>query len=348
MSIASSAEPVDRTIRRRRRLTLLAVLTVIAAPAAAGVITVRDTDPVILELPPVDLPAGALHDAIPQPPPLATTLPRSGWIRGFTLSIEDAGGRPVPQVVIHHVKLLTPDRRDLFSPAMRHLLAAGSETQPLMLPALFGYRVEAGDSVLLSGMVHNPTDTSWKGVRIRLHVQYTADQEWPEPVHVLPFFMHVTEPGMPSHYDLPPGPSQRSWDLRPAIPGRILGVGGHIHRYGTRLRIEDVTSGDVIWDATVKRDANGNVVDVPRSYFILRTGVPIHPDRVYRVTAYYDNPTNDTLREGGMGAVAGIFLPDGDAAYPAIDRTDPVYLRQAASEYGEWWPGADSAAHHHH
>lgn len=347
MSIASAAVPGDLAVRRRRRLTFLGALTLVAAPATAGVVTLRDADPFVLELAPVDLPAGAVHDQVQQPRPIATTLPRSGWIRGFTLAIADADGQPVPQDVLHHVKLLTPDRRDLFSPAMRHLLAAGSETEPLLLPALFGYRVEAGDSVLLSGMVHNPTGTSWKGVRISLHIQYMADQEWPAPIDVLPFFMHVTEPGTPSHYDLPPGLTQRSWEMRPAVRGRILGVGGHIHRHGTRLRIEDVTTGAAIWDAEVKLDSAGYVLEVPRSYFLLRTGVPIHPDRVYRVTAWYDNPTADTLRDAGMGAVGGIFMPDGDAAYPPIDRTDPVYRRQAAGDYGAWWPGADSTTHHH-
>jgi hypothetical protein len=348
MSIASAAIPGERAVRRRRRLTLLLVLTVIAAPATAAVITAGESDPLVLALEPVDLPAHALHDEVEQPRPLATTLDRSGWIRGFTLSIEDLAGRAVPQTLLHHVKLLIPDRRDLFSPAMRHLLAAGSETESLLLPALFGYRVEAGDSVLLSGMVHNPTDTAWQGVRIRLQVEYMSDEEWPEPIDVLPFFMHVTEPGTPSHYDLPPGRSQRSWDMQPAVPGRILGVGGHIHRYGTGLRIEDVTAGIVIWDAKTQLDAEGNVLEVPRSYFVLRTGVPIYTDHVYRVTAFYDNPGADTLRDGGMGAVAGIILPDRDAAYPAIDRSNPVYLRQAAGEYGRWWPGADSTSHHHH
>src|SRR5690606_38333091 len=99
-------------------------------------------------------------------------------------------------------------------------------------------------------------------------------------------------------YDLPPGKSQKSWEGRPAISGRLLGVGGHLHDYGVLLRLEDVTAGKVIWEAEPILDESGSVVGMPMKKFFWRLGVPIRADHVYRLTAFYDNPTGRMIPEG--------------------------------------------------
>ena len=71
----------------------------------------------------------------------------------------------------------------------------------------------------------------------------------PEPVlrvrheDVLPVYLDVLPPGG-RMYDVPPGTSKRSWDWSPAISGRVLALGGHLHKYGQKLVLEDVTTGD--------------------------------------------------------------------------------------------------------
>ena len=323
-----------RVVSRRRSMAVAITLGLLAFPSAVLALLWHDGPAaVVFELGPVDLHAGANHHAVRQPRPLPTVFAHAGWIRGFDLTIESDEVRPVPREVLHHVKLIMPDRRDLFSPQMLHLIGAGSETSALLLPHFLGQRVEVGDSLLFTAMLHNPTSSTWHGVRIRLRVRYTP-RTWPRPIDVRPFFLHVTQPGTPGHYDLPPGESQTSWTASPAIAGRILGIGGHIHRFGTGLRMEDLTTGQQIWDARIERDSDGRVTRIPRTYFFTRFGTPIRPDHVYRVTAFYDNPTGDTLREAGMGTVAGILRPDASNEWPLIDRDHPVYRFQLLEEWG--------------
>ena len=44
---------------------------------------------------------------------------------------------------------------------------------------------------------------------------------------------------------------------------------------------------------------------------------------VYRVTVQYQNPKADSIPEGGMGVVGGVFLPS--ESWPATNTSDFVY-----------------------
>jgi len=330
----------------------------------------------VLELPPVDIPAhgaGSAHgheghvtDA------LIGRVPVSGWLRGYRTELVDAHGDTVPSVLLHHMNLMTPDRRELFSPIMQRVAAAGHETAPVKLPRLLGYPVAAGERLLLKAMVHNPTDTDYHGVRVRVRMPFTPGDVKMAPLHVFPFYLDVMPPaGIPA-YDMPPGRSEQSWEGSPAVPARILALGGHLHKYAEVLRLEDVTTGKVLWETKPYVDENGNVVGMPQDYMIKRLGIKLDPSHTYRLTAVYDNPTGETIPEGAMGAVGGIVLVDRDAPWPGVDPADPQYVLDVETQvegkdermmnvnhepvaggtshgaHGEHAAGAEGAGGHHH
>jgi hypothetical protein len=312
-----------------------------------GVATLRGAQPqqeLVLDLPAVDLSAASDHAAVPQPDPLWTVWPEDAWLHGFTVEVVNGQGELLPAPILHHVKIMTPGNRELFSPIMLRLMGAGSETRAGDLPHSMGVPIQAGDSLLATAMVHNPFENAFSDVRVRVRLRYTPRVNAPSVMAVFPFFMHVTPPGEHSGYDLPPGRSERSWEARPAIGGRVIALGGHTHRYGTELRLEDVQTGRVLWRSTIRLDADGNVVSIPRSVYRWRRGIPLDPSRLYRVTAVFHNPTPDTLRDAGMGTVGGALRPA--AAWPAADRIDELYLRDRASE--EMGSGHHDHSHGHH
>jgi len=207
---------------------------------------------IIVEIAPFTLPAHASHHDIAQLPPQALALPVTGWIEGYVGEVVDSAGRPVPRVVIHHLNLIVPERRELFSTIMQRMGAAGAETPPVMLPRLFGhpllgYPVSRGDTLLITIMLNNPTDQAYRGAKLRVRLPYASSTTWPRPLAITAFYLDVMPPAGQHDYDLPPGHSEKSWEGRPVIAGRILAVGGHLHEYGKALRVEDVTAGRVIW-----------------------------------------------------------------------------------------------------
>jgi hypothetical protein len=284
----------------------------------------QENEAMVLELGPIVLPAKATHDDVRQPPPLTVALPVDGWLSGFGIEVVDTLGRRVPQVVVHHVNVIAPTRRELFSDIMLRVAAAGAETAPVSVPAILGYRVRPGDSLLVSAMLHNPTPRAYVAT-LRIRFPFKSVASYIGALDLYPFYLDVMPPAGSHSFDLPPGRSERFWEGKPAVSGRILGLGGHMHAYGTLLRFEDRTARKIIWEARPVVDSAGNVVAIPDVLWLWRFGLPMYADHVYRLTAVYDNPTGAAILDGGMGALGGAIVPTGSAPWPPIDRKSDVY-----------------------
>lgn len=286
--------------------------------------TLIDKGDLVFELGPIHLPANAMHDDIVQPPPIAVPAGFDGWLHGYSVELTDASGKAVPQMVVHHVNVIIPQKRELFSQIMLRLAAAGAETAPVGLPWFMGYQVRKSDTVLVSAMFHNPSSTDYGTVHMRVRMPITR-KHLVGAMAIYPFYMDVMPPAGSHSFDLPAGRSERSWEGQPAIAGRILGLSGHMHKFGTSLRLEDRTEGKVIWEGKPTVDARGEVEAMPVKKFIARFGVGIDPTHTYRLTATYDNPTGAPVIDGGMGALGGVFRP-GNSAWPAVSREHPDYI----------------------
>lgn len=298
----------------------------------AGAMDVRldaEAREIVFEMQPVDMPARADHFSAEQPPAHLGTFPAAGWIHGYTAELVDDRGNEVPRELLHHVNLIAPDQRELFSPIMRRLGAAGTETAPVRLPRLLGYPIEEGERLLVTAMVHNPTGTSYDGVRVRIRMPYTPKSAWIDPIEVYPFYMDVMPPAGTHAYDLPPGRSEKSWEGSPAVSGRILGMGGHLHDNAVALRLEDRTTGELVWETRPEFDEDGRVVGMPQGKFWWKLGIPIRSDHTYSLTAIYDNP-GDTIPAGAMGALGGIITAGRDERWPAPNPDHPDYEKDVA------------------
>jgi len=323
---------------KRSTLCFIAALAALGAgpgsgPADAGgprALVDPATGTMFLDLAPVDLPAHASHHELAQPPVALLRLPASGSLYGFRVTIVDSAGRVLPAALLHHFNLIDPDHRELFLPISRRMIAAGHETGAMSVPwLLFGFPIVKGERVLVSAMLENLTDSSYRQARARLVLQYTpADRPWPL-FRAEPFQLDVAFPVGDKSFDLPPGRSARSYEGTPAVPGTIVGIGGHVHAYAQSIEFSDATTGEVIYRATPQTDAAGQIVGVPveRLYRWSRLGVHIEPAHRYRVTVYYDNPTGRFIPDGGMGVVGGLFVPDRGAQWPATDVGDSLYQR---------------------
>jgi hypothetical protein len=308
-----------------------------AAPAQQGEPALSVTDrgrAVVIEYGPLALPAGAHHAHVVEPPAVVFAVPADGWMRGYEVELTDATGRRLPPELLHHMNLIAKNSRDLFSNVMLRVGSAGPETKPVMLPRLLGVRLHRGDTLVMTMMLHNPTATSYAGVRLRIRVPYTSARSRIRAVGVYPFSVAIGPKDRPNVFDLPPGRSEHYWEGSPATPVRIIGVSGHLHRYGVALRLEDRTTGETLWEVRPKADSAGEVLEMPVKLFLWSMGKAIRPDHVYRLTAVYDNPEPRTIRDGGMGVLGGVVMLSRNARWPKVDPRHPEYLRDVASILG--------------
>jgi hypothetical protein len=274
----------------------------------------------VVEIGPVDLPVESGHLQLPA---LHARVPLEGWLHGYTVEMVDARGRAVPRRTLHHVNIIAPAQRELFSAIMLRVGAAGEETGPVTLPRLMGYRVHRGQPLIFTAMLHNPTPRAYHGVRLRIHFPYTTAAAVLQPVSVMPFYMDVMPPASLHSYDLPPGRSSRAWEARPAVAARILAIGGHLHPYGTSLRLEDVTAGETLWDGRPTLGPDGSVIAMTSTRYLWRMGVPLRPDHVYRVVAEYNNTSGAVIPGGAMGALGGVVVPGAEGRWPGVDPANP-------------------------
>lgn len=271
------------------------------------------------------------------PPVLMAALPVSGWVVGLEVELFDSAGLRVPQALMHHSGVMLTNRRDLFRPLGQRLAGAGKETRPVRLPWPLGVPITAGEEVMVYAMLHNGTPTDYGPVYLRFNLE-TSGMRFLE---VRPFFIDVSPPPGPASWDLPPGRSTRSWEGSPAVDGRILALGGHLHRYGVELRLEDAATGEVLHRLEPELAPDGGIANLPQRFF-LPLGLRLRRDRTYRIVAVYDNPTGATIPLGAMGSFGGVVMPSG-GAWPATDPDDPLFQQDI-----DWYRAEEERAAAHH
>ncbi|HZH80260.1 MAG TPA: hypothetical protein VFD68_03080 [Gemmatimonadales bacterium] len=310
-----------------------------ALPHAAVVVD-TNAERLVIELPAVDIPASQAGRELMVGLPLCQVLvPLDASLHSAHVELVDGAGHVLPRRMLHHFNLSDPDHRELFLPIGLHLLAASRETPAITVPRwLFGLPLARGQRLLAGAMLANSSPVAYHGVRVRLVLRYVrGGLPWPL-YRAYPWAIDVQYPlGRPptgsKAFDLPPGRTERFWEGSPAIPGTIIGLGGHLHDYGVSLELKDMTTGEALWHGEPETDGAGRVITFPlaRFYGWRRLGVHVTTGHRYRLTVVYENPTGKEIRDGGMGAVAGLFVPDRGATWPAVDPADTLYQQDQAA-----------------
>lgn len=255
--------------------------------------------------------------------------PIEGWLRGFELELRDGQGKPVPRRVIHHMIMVNFSRRMLLYHAPERLFGAGTETGDVKVPKTIGVPMQPGMDLGLYVAWHNDTGRDLHGVQMTLRMLWLPKNQNPRPVNAMPIYMDVNlTVGGSNTFDLPTGRSEKAHEFVLPVGGRLLGVGGHLHDYGVRVRLEDAESGKVLAEVRATRDSAGKVSRVSRKLFgVTGDGLKLKRNHRYRVVGEYDNPTGETLVRGAMAHMSGLFSPDDLSDWPGIDRANPDYQR---------------------
>ena len=303
----------------------------------------------LVNMPPMEnhgmMDLGASHDT----PVLRFDWPVEGWLRGFRIELVDRNGRAVPRHVMHHMIMVNFARRQLLYSAAERLLGAGTETEDANVPKTIGIPLTPGMDLGMYVAWHNDTGADLEGVMLKVSMQWTPRNQNPRPANAMPIYMDVNlTVGGTNTYDVPAGRSEKAHEFSLPVGGRLLGVSGHMHDYGMLVRLEDVASGKVLTRVETKREKDGKVIGMGRKLFgVTGDGLKLEAGRRYRVVAVYDNPTGETLVNGAMAHMVGLFVPDDMALWPAIDESDPEFQRDLASLQVRGTGGDEHGEHEH-
>jgi hypothetical protein len=259
--------------------------------------------------------------------------PVDGWFRGFRVELVDAAGHSVPPHVIHHMIMVNFSRRQLLYSAAERLMGIGTETGEVSVPKTIGVPMKPGMDLGMYIAWHNDTGHDLQGVELKLVMLWTPKNQNPPPVNALPIYMDVNlTVGGTNTFDVPPGKSSKAYEFTLPTGGRLLGVGGHMHDYGTGVRLEDAESGKVLTEVVATRAPDGKLLKISRKLFgVSGNGLRLKANHRYRVVGEYDNPTGEVRVKGAMASMVGLFVPDDLNKWPSIDPRDATYQRDLAS-----------------
>src|SRR5258708_12719098 len=139
-------------------------------------------------------------------------------------------------------------------------------------------------------MFHNRSETGYEKGYVKVRMPLTR-RHVVGAMGIYPFYMDVMPPAGSHSFDLPEGRSERFWEGSPAIGGRILGISGHMHKYGVALRLEDRTNGSVIWEGKPGLDEKGEVMAVPIKPFGETFDLGLQHNHPYPLTQLSSNTT---------------------------------------------------------
>ncbi len=282
--------------------------------AVARVITLR--------LGPLDLPAQTDHMGVAQAPDFFWVVPFDGWLVAYHPRLLSAAGDAGPGRLLHHVAFWNTRRSDFLCPNKEeHIFGAGGEMNDWPGVPGYGYRVRKGERIRIETMFHNPTETPYPQTYLEVRIEYRAvgDVQAAQIKSVYPSWFDVMRCG-DSGYDLQPGKNVTTGEITLRHSGTLLGVGGHLHDYGRRLVLENLSRKEEVAALDASLDPQGRIVSMPVVTYYDRGGYRLGRGERLRVTATYDSPAAKPLPDGAMGIVVGYFLPDNDAEMAALRR----------------------------
>jgi hypothetical protein len=263
--------------------------------------------------------------------------PVEGWLRGFQVRVTDGEGKELPRHLLHHVIGVNFDRRQLAYPALERFFGIGTETGDVELPSSIGVPMERGQQLAFYVSLHNDTGVDLPQVYVRVAMDYTPRTAGEAVTEVLPVYFDTdNRVGEDNMWDVPPGRSEKSWEFTVPVGGGLLGVTGHLHDYGDHVRLEDAETGRVLVRLDGRRDEAGRLESVETRIFRKWLGLRSSPLRLeagrrYRVVGVYESPLEETVVDGAMAHIVGVFAPDDMALWPALDPEDEwVRLDMAA------------------
>jgi hypothetical protein len=277
--------------------------------------------------------------------------PVDGWFRGFRVELIDGQGRSVPPHVMHHMIMVNFSRRQLLYSAAERLMGTGAETEAASVPKTIGVPMKPGMNLGMYIAWHNDTGKDLQGVNLKLTMLWTPKNQNPPPVNALPIYIDVNlTVGGTNTFDVPPGKSTKAYEFTLPVGGRLLAVGGHMHDYGSGVRLEDAATGKVLTQVVAERAPDGKLLKMGRELFgVSGKGLRLKAKHRYRVVGEYDNPTGELRVKGAMASMVGLFVPDDMKRWPSIDPRDPIYHRDLASlDTRGARAGSMSGRHHNH
>lgn len=277
-----------------RLLGALLGLQLVPAPAAAepgpGIVDLPREQRLVVTLGPIEL-TGQTGLATHSVTAVAGgRISRAAMLYRFHVQLVDSAGRILRGGPAWSATLLAGSARD-GAVALQPLMHLSARAHDVGLPKPLGYRVEAGDTLVLVAAIDD-TPVDGRRLQLRLTIEYEPLDGPVSRLAVVPLQLNGSDIDGVSQPQAGGGSFVRSWEWSSDVSGRVLAFGGLPLEGASELLLLDATSGQMLWRTTPANEETG-AESAQRSSFV-RLGVAVQQGRIYRLDVVYEAPAAPT------------------------------------------------------
>ena len=227
------------------------------------------------------------------------------WLISIESHLIDAAGNSLPSQLLCHTNLFDAPE-NLLPDNLRPYLAWSSDMSPVQFPEGTGVPIHAGRPYRWVTFFQNPFPQGYRDVYLQVKLTLEPMRTEPQRQSLQQAMLCVA--GCSHHgYLAPPGRSVKQTEVRFPLAGRMVLMLSHLHQYGQRLILEKVHEGEapsLIWEAKPER-RSGAGFRMPE--WVSAPGLLVSPSDQFRLSAEYDNPTEQDWP--AMGMIFAFILP---------------------------------------
>jgi hypothetical protein len=123
--------------------------------------------------------------------------------------------------------------------------ASGDERTPMPTTGMYGYHVGWLDTWAMNYELANHTSAA-QDVVIEMTYEWVPD-DTPGMQRVDPVWLDITP--CTSYTSIAAGPTTQTWDWAVNRPGRVVGLGGHLHDGGVDITVRNESTGRLLCDS---------------------------------------------------------------------------------------------------
>jgi hypothetical protein len=169
-------------------------------------------------------------------------------------------------------------------------------TPDVRLPEGFGVRIAAGEGIHWMPMFNNRGD-SVTNVRMKFRLSVIREKDLRKPL--TPLYATLRSVMVPHLYFVKPGGEVKSATFHMEFDGTIHFMGTHIHPYGLKVELFNVSRNELVWRGGRKRNEPASEMGVYSDV----NGYAVKAGETFRVLAAYENPTNAPI-----DAMGGLYI----------------------------------------
>lgn len=169
-------------------------------------------------------------------------------------------------------------------------------TPYVRLPEGFGVRIAAGEGIHWMPMFNNRGDAA-ANVRMKFRLSVIRERDLRKPL--TPLYATLRSVTVPHLYFVKPGGETRGATFQMDFNGKIHFMGTHIHPYGLRVELFNISKNELVWRGV--RKTNGPAAQM--EMYSDPQGYSVKAGEIYRVVAAYENPT-----KAPVDAMGGLYI----------------------------------------